>query len=245
MPLPYPLSQLSKYEVHCIETVGQRLVSEGVGFVEMGDLPKYGLPCTDPVFDYLSDILSRATMRNVVQLNVIDDRPKERGLMDGADDCSPFERNLRVTAVRASKQSAAPLILPYPCDLKNDPSMTSLNPEQRLANLKAIEIQERTRKHAVQTLKATIEVSAKAERLHRRRVRGSSLSPSNHLRAIASGEIEANPVQLRALQLITEQSPETEGTESKLSHLSDEDLDEQLRLAEGEAVGLSGLPTTK
>ena len=246
MPQPYPLSQLTPDLIRRIDAVGRQLVSEKVGFIDIGDLTTYNLPCTDPVFDYLSDILSRATMRNVVQLNVIDDRPKERHLMDGADDCSPFERNLRVTAVRASKQSAAPLILPYPYDAKNDPAMDGLTADQKLANLKAIEIQERTRKHAVQTLSATISVSAKAERLHRRRVRGSGILPAEHLRAIAAGEVEANATQLRALQLIVEQPTNTEGTDSRLSHLSDADLDEQLRMAEeGDSQGLSHLPMTK
>lgn len=246
MPLPYPLSQLTPDLIRRIDAVGRQLVSEGVGFIDIGDLASYNLPCTDPVFDYLSDILSRATMRNVVQLNVIDDRPKERHLMDGADDCSPFERNLRVTAVRASKQSAAPLIMPYPYDTKNDPGMGALTADQRLMNLKAIEIQERTRRHSIHTLLTTISVSAKAERLHRRRIMGRGVLPAEHLRSIAAGEVEANSTQLRALQLMTEQPTSTEGTDSRLSHLSDADLDEQLRIAEeGDSQGLSNLPMTK
>lgn len=248
MPQPYPLNMLTRLEVNRIEAVAQKLVSEGASSVDPSDLPSLGLPCTDPVYDYLSEILSRATMRNVVQLNVIDDRPKERGLMDGADDCSPFERNLRVTAVRASKQSAAPLILPYPCDLKNDPAMEGLTPDQRLMNLKAIEIQERTRKHAIQTLSHTIAVSAKAERLHRRRLKSVDAPIRTHLQSVAIGEIDATPTQLRALIHLDEHQHGLAGTQSsQLSHLSDADIEEQLMALESgsEESGLSGLPTTK
>ena len=75
---------------------------------------------------------------------------------------------------------------------------------------------------------------------------GRGVLPAEHLRSIAAGEVEANSTQLRALQLMSEQPTNTEGTDSRLSHLSDADLDEQLRMAEdGDSQGLSNLPMTK
>ena len=54
---------LTKLEVNRIEAVAQKLVSEGASSM-IRVISPLGLPCTDPVYDYLSEILSRATMRN-------------------------------------------------------------------------------------------------------------------------------------------------------------------------------------
>ena len=125
--------------------------------------------------------------------------------------------------------SQPPLILPYPCDLKNDPAMEGLTPDQRLMNLRRLRSKSALANTRYRHYPIRSPYPPRQNALHRRRLKGVDAPIRTHLQSVAIGEIDATPTQLRALIHLDEHHNGLAGTQSsQLSHLSDADIEEQL-----------------